>query len=436
MKQQEQRTSISTVNLLKDQLRLGGLLSNFLLLGFGFAFGIIASCYLMNNNNIPFKSQVTGQFPTTTTTTTTTSPPASTIFTVTPQLGPPVITTTDHDHDQSQAKLPQSISPPAPVVTPPEQSINGSILKDDDDAMHEMNDKELLWRASMVPRIDNNKGAPKLAFLFLTRGPLPLAPLWEKFFKGHDHGLYSIYVHCSDPFFKESVPPQPGSVFYGRRIPSKEVRWGGFSMVEAERRLLANALLDLSNQRFVLLSESCIPLFNFSTIYSYIINSTKTFVGAHDIPGPFGRGRYNRRMKPLIHLNQWRKGSQWFEMDRQLGIDIVSDRTFFPMFRRYCKASCIADEHYLPTLVSMRYPHKNSNRSLTWVEWSRGGAHPTKFTRTDVTFHLLNRLRSGSKCEYNGNTTNLCHLFARKFSPTTLDRLLRFAPKLMTFNHQ
>nr|DAD48412.1 TPA_asm: hypothetical protein HUJ06_018349 [Nelumbo nucifera] len=54
--------------------------------------------------------------------------------------------------------------------------------------------------------------------------------------------------------------------------------------------------------------------------------------------------------------------------------------------------------------------------------------------RTDVTVELLERMRSGRTCEYNGKTTNVCSLFARKFYPNTLDRLLRFAPKVMRFN--
>ena len=38
----------------------------------------------------------------------------------------------------------------------------------------------------------------------------------------------------------------------------QEVGWGKVNMIEAERRLLANALLDTSNERFVLVSEACI----------------------------------------------------------------------------------------------------------------------------------------------------------------------------------
>lgn len=38
-------------------------------------------------------------------------------------------------------------------------------------------------------------------------------------------------------------------------IINLQVVWGKFSMVEAEKRLLANALLDPDNQHFVLLSD-------------------------------------------------------------------------------------------------------------------------------------------------------------------------------------
>lgn len=85
--------------------------------------------------------------------------------------------------------------------------------------VHDLSDEELLWRASLSPKIDEYPfdRVPKVAFLFLVRGPVPLAPLWEKFFKGHK-GYYSIYVH-SNPSYNGSEVESP--VFHGRRIPSK-----------------------------------------------------------------------------------------------------------------------------------------------------------------------------------------------------------------------
>lgn len=85
--------------------------------------------------------------------------------------------------------------------------------------LHEMNDTELFWRASLVPMVEKYpfKRTPKIAFMFLTRGPLPLAPLWDRFFEGNER-LYSIYIHSSPSYEPEFEPYSP---FYGRQIPSQ-----------------------------------------------------------------------------------------------------------------------------------------------------------------------------------------------------------------------
>lgn len=213
------------------------------------------------------------------------------------------------------------------------------------------------------------------------------------------------------------------------------VYWGTTTMIDAEKRLLANALLDISNQRFVLLSESCIPLFNFTTIYKYLINSNLSFLGSFDDPRSPGRGRYNPKMSPSINITDWRKGSQWFEVHRDLAVHIVSDTKYYRIFKTHCLPPCYSDEHYIPTLVNILYPELNSNRSITWVDWSRGGPHPAKFGGNQITDEFLNQIRCRSKCLYNGNTvTSVCNLFARKFLPNALGPLLRISPLLLGFN--
>ncbi|CAI0450708.1 unnamed protein product [Linum tenue] len=300
---------------------------------------------------------------------------------------------------------------------------------------HEMDDGELMWRASMVPRVSEFpfRRVPKVAFMFLTVGPLPLAPLWELFFRGGDEGLYTIYIHSLPSYVNATSDFAADSVFYGRRIPSKDVQWGKSTMVAAERRLLANALLDFSNERFILLSESCIPLYNFTTIYTHLITSTKSHVEVFDQLGPVGRGRYSPAMQPTIKPAHWRKGSQWFEMDRRLAVQVVSDRTYFPLFERLCNGSCYGDEHYLPTMVNARFGGWNSNRTLTWAEWSVRGPHPRSFWRPDVTVGFLEGLRDGGRIGDGGSSSSVCFLFARKFRPHSLSRLLRFAPGVMQF---
>ena len=91
-----------------------------------------------------------------------------------------------------------------------------------------MSDQELFQKALMVPQTElPDRQVPKVAFMFLTKGPLPLASLWEKFFKGHE-GFYSIYVHAN-PSFNDSEPQD--SIFCGRRIPSQVICFFGKKIV-------------------------------------------------------------------------------------------------------------------------------------------------------------------------------------------------------------
>lgn len=97
--------------------------------------------------------------------------------------------------------------PARPTPPPPRQLINST----EDDA--DLFTRALLTDASRPPSTESSPR--KLAFLFMIRGTLPLAPLWATFFAGHE-GLFSIYIHASqrEP---EKLPP----VFQGRVIPSK-----------------------------------------------------------------------------------------------------------------------------------------------------------------------------------------------------------------------
>ncbi|GFP86090.1 hypothetical protein PHJA_000752900 [Phtheirospermum japonicum] len=308
-----------------------------------------------------------------------------------------------------------------------------SWIKPPSNLLHHMNDSELFWRASFVPSIKNYpfKRTPKIAFMFLTRGPLPLAPLWEKFFKGNEK-LYSIYIHSSPSYHPDF---SPSSVFYGRQIPSQVTEWGAMSMCDAERRLLANALLDVSNEYYILLSEACIPLHNFSIVYRYISRSRSSFIGAIDVPGPVGRGRYDDYMSPLVNLSNWRKGYQWFEVNRKLAVDIVRDSVYYSVFEEFCQPHyCYVDEHYFQTMLTIQCPHLLANRSLTWVDWSRGGPHPATFGKDDdINEWFFEEIFEDQQCSYNNHSTSLCFMFARKFAPSALDVLLQHSSEFFGF---
>lgn len=205
---------------------------------------------------------------------------------------------------------------------------------------------------------------------------------------------------------------------------------------------MANALLDPQNERFVLLSESCIPITNFSWAYDYIIKSQHSFVNCFDDVGRGGRGRYLRikhrqKLEPEVTLKQWRKGSQWFEMSRELALLVVSDTKYYPKFRDILCGKgghCYIDEHYLPTVLNILAPSKLANRTLTYFFFPRHGtgAHPFEWEPEMITQENISRFKEDHNCTYNGEKINSsCYLFARKFSATTLEPLLRLAPTIL-----
>ncbi|XP_047310793.1 glycosyltransferase BC10-like isoform X2 [Impatiens glandulifera] len=175
----------------------------------------------------------------------------------------------------------------------------------------------------------------KIAFLFLARRDLPLDFLWGDFFENADAAHFSIYIH-SEPGFVFDDSTTRSSFFYNRQLTNTiKVSWGEASMIQAERLLLDAALEDPANQRFVLLSDSCVPLYNFTYVYSYLMSSSsKSFVDSfHDKK----EGRYNPKMSNVIPRNKWRKGSQWFTLTKRHAEVVVDDDVVFPAFKKFCR---------------------------------------------------------------------------------------------------
>ncbi len=73
----------------------------------------------------------------------------------------------------------------------------------------------------------------------------------------------------------------PDSLFYGTELPVHvKATWGGFDLVDATKALLRAALLDESNKKLMLLSESCVPLYPPALIYQQLISEPKSRINA------------------------------------------------------------------------------------------------------------------------------------------------------------
>eukprot|EP00897_Mesotaenium_endlicherianum_P004816 jgi/Mesen1/4362/ME000022S03654 len=219
----------------------------------------------------------------------------------------------------------------------------------------------------------------KVALLFLTKGRMPLELVWDRFLK---------------------------------------VFWGDISVVDAERRLLAWALLDPLNEFFVLLSEAyvsqprplkqkCMPIRGFQYMYDFLMRAEHSFVESYYDDGPHGVGRYLDGMMPEVPRSNFRKGSQMMD------------------------------------------PGGIANYSVTFVDWTQGGTHPRLFDKRDLTPGKIKRIQGldrlsdtltpiakvrhkGQWCYWNGEQRP-CFLFMRKVHADVVDAVMELPEDILGY---
>lgn len=299
----------------------------------------------------------------------------------------------------------------------------------------EADDLRLFRRAALESSSSSAAGGgprpPKVAFLFLTNSDLTFAPLWERFFAGHEARL-SVYVHA-DPSARLRLPPTRS--FRGRFVPARPTRRADASLIAAARRLLAAALLDdPANAYFALLSQHCVPIHSFPRLHAALFppaaepapptSYIEVLAGEPQMPSRYA-ARGEGALLPEVPYDRFRIGSQFFTLARRHAVLVVRERRLWRKFRLPCLPemadnSCYPEENYFPTLLDMADPAGVARYTLTSVNWTGSVAgHPHTYTAREVTPRLIADLRAS-------NHTHP-HMFARKFAPDCLGPLLAIA---------
>ena len=268
--------------------------------------------------------------------------------------------------------------------------------------------------------------ARQVALLFLTAGTLPHAPAWEAWLDraagvvpadcaaaaacagaraaaaarsalstcdASAPSLFSVHVHV--PLGVDLEVP-PASRFAAAVVSDRvATEWGGFTLADATRRLLAAALADPRAQRFVLLSESCVPLYSpqvggmegggegggrvglfvdedkscgrhdlpraprskprprnppaplltaHQTAYAQLMYNPKSRVNACPdgvkADWPLDEYRYTWRMadatRGALTADKWRKSHQWIGLVRKHAAAVAGDEEVAAAFRAHC----------------------------------------------------------------------------------------------------
>ncbi|PSC74716.1 Transcription initiation factor TFIID subunit 13 [Micractinium conductrix] len=256
--------------------------------------------------------------------------------------------------------------------------------------------------------------------------------------------LFSVYVHTMPGFFYRNT-----SIFSGYQIDGRVfVSWGQYTVAEAERRLIINALMEPRNQRFVLVSETCAPLYPPHVFYLQLLSDIKSRVNACGKPEGVERWNSALYMPGLLTPHRWRKSAQWKMLMRAHAQLVATDRRLALRFERECYSyfppimvrppyvvaqnrtwvhrSCISDEHYIPTLLAVHGKDEETTcaDALTTADWVPGLWSPKVHHGGEVDVDLLHRLRKQRSTDITCNVADAlasaATMFRRRGANTTL----------------
>ena len=215
----------------------------------------------------------------------------------------------------------------------------------------------------------------KRALCFLTYSNLSQPKLWHKIFNDNKEKL-NVYIHNKNEFNDNEF----GMHNYCIRN-TKSTHYAHISLIKATLQLFKEAFENDENEFFILLSESCIPLYNFQYIYDKIFainsnifssennNSVERFEYLTD-PSFFDRSNFSKQSACLI----LKRNTLKFFLDNDYTY-LFSDTFYAP------------DEHYFINLCN-KFGILYDKRHLNYANWSSGGARPNTY------YHLTNEMIS------------------------------------------
>ena len=237
-----------------------------------------------------------------------------------------------------------------------------------------------------------SKETKKVALLFLTIRDLNQTELWKELLF-RDLKYFNVYMHP-----KERIT----DVFFSDFTINNRVATTWMKHMRAWRALLHKALLDQENYKFILLSDSHIPLRPLNEIYKQVMKDNLSYIGYGK---PWWPKDCSREVVLLPPEHRW-VNSEWVVLNRHHALMMCQDELIINIVEKF-HHSC---EAYCSCLFSYYNCLKNGevlNKETTYVDFLSGkDSHPYVF-ETD-TEENIKKLR---------NARNEGYLFARKISP-------------------
>ena len=108
--------------------------------------------------------------------------------------------------------------------------------------------------------------------MFILREGFLQRELWESFFRGVDPDRYRCFHYSIEG---SDAPAVESLLTFANTL---NPQYGHVSYVATVLKMLALGLQDPENGKFILLSESCIPLVRFETIFDQVMHDDRTYL--------------------------------------------------------------------------------------------------------------------------------------------------------------
>jgi|TARA_Y100000389_G_scaffold114409_1_gene111583 hypothetical protein len=202
-----------------------------------------------------------------------------------------------------------------------------------------------------INNFENENENGKIAFLFLTYNNLKRAEIWDRFFDSKHSDKFTIYNHAKEP---EKITDL---LLKDKHISEHiETCWGCFGSVEANILMMKQALKDKQNKKFILVSDSCIPIVSFNTFYNEIMKDDKSIINIHYNNNP---DRYDNIINPPFKKDEFIKHSaQGLIFNRNHTKLIVNSLLNYK--DNWKNMDCI-DEHYFGNILRVLDTNFNIN---------------------------------------------------------------------------
>lgn len=257
----------------------------------------------------------------------------------------------------------------------------------------------------------------KIALCFLVTKNLENLEIWEKWWEGNENKI-SIYVHYDKKGVTQDLLTE------NKIKKTVKTKWGDLSLVKAEKNLYEEALKDKDNKYFLLLSETCLPIREFSYVYRRLNRSPKGIIsynqwdpyGKDDDYVPFiDKPKCIKILKEFSFFTKVYTADQWKVLGRKNAIDFIKmteDKKYKELFSAFCievvPDSVAPDE--LMFINYLKWKYKKLSKEIrqglvTYVDFKeKDPVHPKSYK--NLTKNLENLI-----CDTNA-------MFARKFVNT------------------